>query len=200
MNAPGPLPPGRGEAGEAPAVNDGTTAPIAAASGGPPMAAPGVPTAILKAAATKSPAPAAELLRTDAGDVAATTVTLERSGADQITAERVIMNRSGAKQLDARSAQLDRSGVMALKGEHVVLHDGSAITITAGEARLVKSRALFVTAGSATIEGGQVLVHVGPRDGNVRPVVDAAGAASFGAALGLVLVLLGALVRRFRRG
>lgn len=190
---------GRGGADEAAAVNDGNTAPIAATADGPPMAALGVPTTILKAAATKAPAAAAELLRTDTGDIAATTVTLERSGADRITAERVIMNRSGAKQLDARSAQLDRSGVVSLKSEHVVLHDGSAVAIAAGAARLVKSRALFLTAGTATIEGGQVLVHIGPVNGNARPVVDAAGAASFGAALGLVLVVFGSLLRRFRR-
>lgn len=155
---------------------------------------------LLKANATKSPLPATELLRSDAGDVAATTVTMERSGADVVTAQRVIMTNSGARAVEARSAQLDRSGVVSLRGEHAVLHGGSALAVAGDEVRLVKSRVLVVAARSAVVdEGARILVYAGPPGSAVRPAVDVAGAAAFGAGLGAALLLLGSLVRRLVR-
>jgi len=153
---------------------------------------------IAKADTTRSPHPASELLRADAGDVSAATVTMDRSGAERIDAQRVIMDRSGAQRLDARSAQLDRSGVVLLKSDRAVLHKGSALVVTASEARLVRSRALAVVSGKTVVEGRvNTLVHVGPAEGDVRPVFDTAGAIGFGAALGFAALLIGRLVRRF---
>lgn len=153
---------------------------------------------IAKADTTRSPHLASELLRADAGDVSATTVTMDRSGAEHIEAQRVIMDRSGAQRLEARSAQLDRSGVVLLRSDRAVLHKGSVMVVTASEARLVKSRALAVVSGKTVVEGRvNTLVHVGPAEGDVRPVFDTVGALSFGAALGFTALFIGRLVRRF---
>ena len=192
---------GRGEAGEPPTVNDANTAPVVETDGAAAASAD-VPTTILKASTTKTPTPAAEVLRADAGDVEATTVSMERSGADKVTGQRVIMNRSGARTLEARSAQLDRSGVVTLQSEHAVLHGGSAVAVVAKEARIVKSKVLLLVGNQAELDAGsRVLIHVGSgtRGGEAaRPTLDALGAAGFGAGFGLVLVLLGALLRRAR--
>ena len=182
---------------EPPAVDDANTAPAGEAGDG--QASTAVPRTILKASTTKAPTEASELLRADAGDVEATTVAMERSGADRVTGQRVIMHRSGARRLEARSAQLDRSGVVSLRGEHVVLHAGSAVGVVADEVRLVKSRAVVLVGNATVEEGARVLVHVGPAAGGGRPTVDAAGAAGFGAAFGLVVLLFGSLVRRLFR-
>ena len=192
---------GRGEAGEPPAVDDANTAPLAEGGEGRGPATGGVPRAVLKATATKSPTEAAELLRADAGDIEATTVAMERSGADRVSGQRVIMTRSGARRLEARSAQLERSGVVSLVSDHAVLHAGSAVGVVADEVRMVKSRALVVAAKEATVEeGARVLVYVGPPAAGLKPTVGLVGAAGFGAAFGLVALGLGWLGRRlFRR-
>jgi len=186
----------RGEAGEPPTANDANTVPVAGGGDSGELTSPPAET-LLKASATKSPAPATELLRADAGDVQATTVSMERSGADHVTGERVIMNRSGAKTLEARSAQLDRSGVVLLRSEHAVLQGGSALAVTASEVRMVKGKALLVRAAQASIEGdARVLIYAGAPSAEVRPVIDARGAAALGAGLGVVMFLLRSLRRR----
>ena len=70
------------------------------------------PTFVGKEAANHTPEEAAELLRSDAGDITATTVTMDRSGAETIIADRVTMDRSGARKLDAKSAHLENSGAV----------------------------------------------------------------------------------------
>ena len=156
---------------------------------------------VAKSDTTKSAAEASELLRADAGDVNATTVSMDRSGAESITAERVTMDHSGAKSLDARSAQLTNSGVVFLKSERAVIQNGSAVIVSAGEARFVKSSALAVFAGNVSAEGDlKTLLHVGPSEGCVRPVLDGKGAVGLGAAFGLVVLVLGRLIRRLDGG
>jgi hypothetical protein len=160
--------------------------------------APGdVANTITKDPAYKTPTPASELLRSDAGDVEATTVTMDRSGAEQVTAERVVMTKSGARTVEARSVQMDDSGAMSVQAEQAVLQSGSALAIIAEEARVVNSKVGVVSAGTATFEpGSRIVLFAGNAEGEVRTVVDAAGAAAFGAALGVVLLLLGRLIRR----
>ncbi|HEY8448477.1 MAG TPA: hypothetical protein VIL01_15355 [Thermomicrobiales bacterium] len=154
-----------------------------------------------KDCAYRSSEEAVELLRADAGDVQATTVTLERSGAERIEAERLTMDRSGAREIAAKSAQLDRSGVMVLKSDRAVLHGTSAVAVGAQEARIVRSMAGVVVSGNTTVEGElRTLVHVGPTEGNVRTLIDPVGAAGFGAAFGLAVVMGGRLLRRFVSG
>ncbi len=191
---------GRGEAGEPATINDANTVPVVEAGERDDNPSSDVPTTIIKASATKSPAPASEVLRSDAGDIEATNVAMERSGADEITAQRVIMTNSGAKSIDARSAQLDRSGVVSLRSQHAVLHGGTVACVIADEARLVKTKALVVAAKAATIEeGARVLIYAGPPSLQLRPAVAAAGAAAFGAGLGLAFLLLGPVLRRIAR-
>ena len=153
-----------------------------------------LPRIILKDAAGNAPLAASELLDADSRDVRAETVLMERSGAEAITAERVSIVESGARSIEARSAQVDRSGVLALTGQQVVLQDSSAVSVTADEVRLVKGFAVFVRAEKVSLDGESRTIVM---DGEgIRPVVGVAGAAAFGAGLGLVLLLLG---RAFRR-
>lgn len=159
-----------------------------------------LPTTIVKDPAYKTPAPASELLRSDAGDVDATTVTMDRSGAEQVTAERVVMTKSGAKSVEARSVQLDDSGAMSVQAEQAVLQSSSAMAIIAEEARIVNSRVGVMSAGTATFEpGAGVVIFAGNAEGDVRAVVNAAGAAAFGAAFAFVLLIVGRLLRRANR-
>jgi hypothetical protein len=107
------------------------------------------------------------------------------------------MDRSGAKSLAARSAHLTNSGVLVLKSDHAVLQGGSAVVVSAAEARLVKSRAVAVVADRLTAEGElRTLLHIGASDNCIRPVFDGRSAAGFGAAFGIVVLILGRLVRR----
>ena len=152
---------------------------------------------VAKSNTTKSAAEANELLRADAGDINATTVSMDRSGAESITAERVTMDHSGAKSLEAKSAQLTNSGAAFLKAERAVIQNGSAFVVSANEARLVKSSAVALFAGNVTAEGDlKTLLHVGPSEGCVKPVFDGKGAIGLGAAFGLVVLVLGRLIRR----
>lgn len=155
------------------------------------------PTIVDKSNAYRATGEAVELLRSDAGDVSATTVTMDRSGAEHITAERVTLNRAGAKSIEAKSAQLDRSGVLNLKSDHTVLQASSAIAINTRESRLVKSKILFYRSDSTVVEGElKTLVHVGEACGDVKPMLDGAGALKFGAAFAAVLLIGGRLLRR----
>jgi hypothetical protein len=185
-----------GVAGDPPTINDANTVPVVAPDGGQ-GAASGVPTTLLKASTTKTPVPAAELLRTDAGNVEATTVAMERSGAERVVGQRVVMDRSGAQTVEARSAQLDRSGVVQLEAEHAVMQGGTAFAVVAQEARIVRSQVLINVARATQFDAEtRVFLQVGPSAPCTRPVVGAAGAAGFGAAFALVAFLLGALRRR----
>ncbi len=155
------------------------------------------PIVVSKETAYNSPSEAIELIRSDAGDVTATTVTMEQSGAEQITADRVTMDHSGAKSIVTKSAQLDRSGALSLQSDHTVLQKSSAMAIVAKEARIVRSKVLFFRSDNTTVEGElKTLVHVGNACDNVKPVFSGADAARFGAALGLVLLIGGRLLRR----
>jgi len=110
------------------------------------------------------------------------------------------MERSGARTIDAKSAQLDHSGVVALGSEHTVLLNSSAVQVVAGEARITKSRALWISAEKASIDGSSMLIFSGTTEGDVYTTFTPRTAALFGAAFGLVVVLLNALLRGSVRG
>ena len=55
----------------------------------------------------------------------------------------------------------------------------------------------LVSTGTATFEpGSRVLVFAGTAEGEVKALLNPAGAAAFGAALAFVLLVLGRLLRR----
>jgi hypothetical protein len=146
------------------------------------------------------PTAVTELLRSEAGDVQAGSVSMERAGAEQVTAERVIMTNSGARTVDARSAQIDRSGILAVNSEKAVFYNSSAVAVAAEEARIVRGRVFMLKADRVTIEGdAQIAIYAGPTSETVRTLVDARGAAAFGAGLGAALLLIGSLLRRLVR-
>ena len=155
---------------------------------------------IVSAGPRNRPTVATEVLRAEAGDVQATTVTMDRAGAEQVTAERIVMTNSGARTVEARSAQVDRSGILAVRSDKAVFSNSTAIAIATEEARIVRSRVGMLKTDRATIEAGaKVAIYAGPVSENVRPLADVRGAAAFGAGLGVVLLLLGPLLRRVLR-
>lgn len=157
---------------------------------------------ILSAGAERHPTLGVELLRAEAGDVQSNLVTMEGAGAEHVSAERVVMTNSGARTVEARSAQIDRSGILAVRSEKAVFSRSSVIAAAVGEARLVHGAVLALKCERATFEGeARIGIYAGPPAEGMRPLVDARGAAAFGAGLGGVLLLLGAMVRRtVRRG
>jgi hypothetical protein len=163
-------------------------------------AAPAASEVIVNSGPEKRPTPTTEILRAEAGNIHADSVSMERSGAEQVTAERVIMNNSGARTVDARSAQIDRSGILALRSEKAVLYNSTAIAVATTEARIVRAPVFLLKADSVTFEGdAKIAILAGPACGDVRPIVDAQGAAMFGACAGVVVVLLGKLLGRLAR-
>lgn len=155
---------------------------------------------IVKSGPENRPTLATELLRTEAGDVQADAVTMERAGAEHVTAQRAIITNSGARTIDARSAQIDRSGILALNSEKAVLYNSSAVLAATGEARIVRGRVFALKADNAVIEGdAKIGIYAGPAAEHVRPLLDARGAAAFGAAFGAVVLFIGSLLRRAMR-
>ena len=155
---------------------------------------------IAKSVPENQPTLATELLRTETGDVQADSVTMERAGAEYVTAQRAIISNSGARSIDARSAQIDRSGVLALNSEKAVLYNSSAGAVAAEQARIVRGRVFMLKAENATIEGDvKIGLYAGPAPENVRPLLDARGAAVCGATFGLVILFLGSVLRRLTR-
>jgi hypothetical protein len=155
---------------------------------------------IVPAGPENRPTLATELLRAEAGDVAAETVAMERAGAEHVTANRVVMTNSGARTVDARSAQVDRSGILAVHSEKAVFSNSSVIAAATEQARFVRSRVLLMKTDDATLDGEtKVGVYLGPWADNLRPLIDARGAAAFGAGLGAALALLGAVLGRIVR-
>ena len=155
---------------------------------------------IVSAGPENRPAVATEMLRAEASDVHATTVSMDRAGAEQVSAERVVMTNSGARTVEARSAQVERSGILAVRSDKAVFSNSTAIAIATEEARIVRSRVFMLKADRATIEAGaQVAIYAGPPGETMRPLVDIRGAAAFGAGLGVVLLVLGSLLRRVFR-
>ena len=155
---------------------------------------------VVSAGPENRPTLATEILRAEAGDVDAATVAMDRAGAEQVTAQRVVMTNSGARTVEARSAQVDRSGILAVRSDKAVFSNSTAIAISTDEARIVRSRVFALKTDRATIESGaKIAIYAGPADEKIRPLADVRGAAAFGAGLGVVLLLLGSLLRRVFR-
>lgn len=159
------------------------------------------PIRIDRESATHAPREAAELLRSDAGDVSAERVAMDQSGAERITAERVTLTNSGARRIETKSAQLDRSGVVLLKSDNAVIHAGSAVVVHTQQARIVDGRVL-VLAGDVTSAEGIVrtLIHIGKRGDQKTVAIGGESALRFGAAgagFAATLLIGGRLLRRF---
>lgn len=156
---------------------------------------------IVDAGPEHRPTPATELLRGEATDVRAEHVNMEQSGAEKVTAERVVMTNSGARTVEARSAQVDRSGILVVNAEKSVFTNSTAVGVMSEETRIVRSPVFLLKTNSAAIEGdARIAVYAGPPNDALRPVVDARGAAAFGAGVGLVLLVLGMMLRRLFAG
>ena len=155
---------------------------------------------IVSAGPENRPTAATELLRAEAGDVRADMISMDRAGAEQVIAERVVMTNSGARTVDACSAQVDRSGILAVRSDKAVFYNSTAVAVATDEARIVRGRVLLLKADHVTVEGdASIAVFAGAGSESLRPLLDARGAAAFGAALGAALLLVGPVLRRLFR-
>ncbi|MFN8591544.1 MAG: hypothetical protein U0031_08805 [Thermomicrobiales bacterium] len=177
------------------ALQTNTNEAAGAANPGKPVAA----RASINLGPSNRPTAATELLRAEAGDVSANEIAMERSGAEHVSAERVIMTNSGARTVDARSAQIDRSGILGVRSEKAVLYNSTAVGVMSEDTRIVRGHVFALKTNEATIEGdARIAIYAGP-PGACTPLVDTRSAAVFGAALGVMLVTLGAILRRLAR-
>jgi hypothetical protein len=84
-----------------------------------------------------------------------------------------------------------------VKAEKSVFANSTAVGVISEETRIVRSPVLLLKTNDATIEGeARIGVYAGPADAAIRPLVDARGAAAFGAGAGMIVLLLGGIVRR----
>jgi hypothetical protein len=109
---------------------------------------------------------------------------------------------SGAFEEVTELLHADASTVSA---DRVHIEQSSARTVTADDVVIDQSAIKEVTAQSATItqsasllfRGGDVaLVHIGPTEGPIKPVLDAQSAVALGAGFGATLIILSRLLRR----
>ena len=138
---------------------------------------------------------ATELTEDEADRVEGELVVLQRSGAEQINAERVKLEQSGARAIDARSIRMDKSGALTMKGERVVLENGTAGQISAGSVRMVRSQAILIRAEKAQMEGSRALILISKAEGDVQATFTPPTAVAFGAALGALLAVIGAVLK-----
>ena len=161
------------------------------------------PIVVEKENTSHAPKEAAELLRSDAGDLTAETVTMDRSGAETIKADRVTMDRSGARKLEAKSAHLENSGAVRMTAENAVFYGGAAVLVQADQIRIVDSNFVAIKAAEQTTIDGNVktVIYAGPADEKIKPVFTVASAVSFGAGFAVTLMVFGRVMRRLvRRG
>ena len=156
------------------------------------------PKIVDKSSTYHAPEEAAELLRSDAGDLTATTVTMDRSGAETIIADRVTMDRSGTRKLEAKSAHFENSGAVVMSAENAVFHGGAAIAVKTNDVRISDSHVAALRASEKTTIEGNVFtaIYAGPADEKIKPLLTTAGAASFGAGFAVTLLLIGRTLRR----
>jgi hypothetical protein len=156
------------------------------------------PAFVDKTVAQHAPQEAAELLRSDAGDLNAKTVTMDRSGAEAITADRVTMDRSGARTLDAKSAHLENSGAVFMDAENAVFYGGAAVFVKTNDAKIVRSSIIALRATENTTIEGEVkaVIYAGPADAKIKPLFTIPGAAAFGAGFAAMLLVFGRMLNR----
>jgi hypothetical protein len=142
-------------------------------------------------------AEATELLHADAGTIEADRVTIEQSSAGSINADNVSINRSAIKSVSAQTATLTQSAALRFNGSDTAFHD-SALGFVSAERVDVYDSTIGVLYGPVTISEGspRVLLHLGPTDSSVRPVLNAQSALGLGAGVGASLVILSRLLRR----
>ena len=148
-----------------------------------------------KKTATREEGRATEASQTSLQNVEAETVMMDRSKSETVSGSRVVMDRSGARSIEANSTQMDRSGVVTLGSDNVVLLRSRAVQAVSDELRMNRSQALFVSARNAEIENSRIVLFAGNASGEVRMLFTPATAAIAGAGLGVVLLLLGGLLK-----
>jgi hypothetical protein len=140
---------------------------------------------------------ASELLHADVDSVTAERVSIEQSSAGAVSADHVAVNQSGVKSITASSATMTQSATLIFKGDDVAMHEGVVGVARAGRIDLIDSTA-GVVAGPVTIGEGsaRILVHLGPANSEVKPVLDARSAMALGAGFASTLVILSRMLRR----
>lgn len=138
-----------------------------------------------------------ELLHADAGDVSAPRVTLEQSTARSISADHVDVNKSAVKGITTQTATMTQAASLTLNAADIAVHESSIGVLSSDRIDLFDS-VVGIARGPLTVNEGsaRVLVHIGPADATVKPVLDGQTAMRLGAGFGISIVVLSRLLRR----
>jgi hypothetical protein len=124
-------------------------------------------------------------------------VTLEQSTAKSITADHVDLNKSAVRGITAQTATMTQAASLTLTSADIAVHESSIGVLTSDRIDLFDS-VVGVARGPLTVNEGttRVLVHIGPADAAVKPVLNGQSALGLGAGFGISIVFLSRLLRR----
>lgn len=125
-------------------------------------------------------------------------VTVEHASATSVTGDTIRVTQSAVRSIDAATVIMTQSSAAHIQAEEIALHGSSAASIGSTRSDIYDS-AVGLLHGPMTVREGtaRVLLHIGPADCSVRPVLTARSALAAGAGLGLGLALSGRLLRHF---
>lgn len=134
---------------------------------------------------------------TELGDVQGERISIDQSSVKSVSGKQVRINQSAVRKLDMQSGTVTQSAAATLSSTDLAMHESAAGYVNAGRVDLFDST-VGILHGPLTVSEGtaRVLVHIGPTNSAIRPVLDRDSALRFGAAMGLSLVVFSRLFRR----
>jgi hypothetical protein len=165
-------------------------------------------------AVTVSREPSANVYQGGAELVEADTVTIRRGGAGRVNAERLEITQGGVGRAEAGEIHVEQGGVGLARaqrvevrmggvgaaiGEEIELNQAFArLAVSTGSVKMEQAGAMTVVANDVSFgpQSGVVFLIARRVQGDVRTLFDWRAAAAFGAAVGLVLALIGPRRRR----
>jgi hypothetical protein len=116
---------------------------------------------------------------------------------DDLTTDNARVSQTAIRFLTVKSGTFEQSAALRLHAEEVALHNSSAGILSTDRADVFDS-AVGILRGPMTVREGkaQVLLHIGPADCTVRPIMSGRTAIAVGAGLGAAFAVLGTLLRR----
>ena len=114
-----------------------------------------------------------------------------------ITADEVSIDQSAVKQINTTSATVSQSASLLFKGDDVAFHESVLGIASAQRLDLIDSTVGIVNGPVSVNQGSaRILIHVGPVEGSIKPVLNAQSAVALGAGFGATLAILSRLLRR----
>jgi len=130
-------------------------------------------------------------------DSAQETGGFEGTTIDDVTTDNVRVSQTAIRHLTVKSGTFEQSATMHMQAEEVALHNSPAGILSTDRADVFDS-AVGILRGPMTVREGkaQVLLHIGPANCTVRPIMSGRSAIAVGASFGAAFAILGSLLRR----